>query len=85
MRFTYPDGVIEIDFLERVVQNSTNEQLASNFDQSSTISDALTDPLRFGLQCFIDSVRLGLPARVSGRDGRRALETALMITERLTA
>jgi len=85
MRFTYPDGVIEIDFLKRVARNSTNVQLASNFDQSSTISDALTDPLRFGMQCFIDSVRLGLPARVSGREARRALETALMITDRLTA
>ena len=85
MRFTYPDGVIEIDFLERLARNSTNTQLQSNFDQPSTTSDALTDPLRFGMECFIDSVRLGLPVRVSGREARRALETALMITKRLAA
>ncbi len=85
MRLIYPDGVIEIDFLGRRLRNSTNVKLRSNFDLPGEKTGALTDPLGFGIRCFIESVQNGLPPRVSGREARRALETALMITELLAA
>ena len=41
------------------------------------------EPLRRQLAAFVESVRKGDPARVSGRDGRRALALALTILERI--
>ena len=41
------------------------------------------EPLRRQLAAFVESVRKGEPARVSGRDGRRALALALTILERI--
>ena len=43
------------------------------------------EPLRRQLAAFVESVRKGEPARVSGRDGRRALALALTILERIQA
>jgi predicted dehydrogenase len=41
------------------------------------------DPLLAEIRSFLDAVRTGEPPPVSGEDGRRALETAMRITQSL--
>lgn len=41
------------------------------------------DPLRDEIRAFLHSVATGSPARVPGEDGRKALEIALMISQKL--
>lgn len=83
MKLNYHDGVIEIDFTNRWIKNSTNADLQSVFGghgQNQSIAD---DPLGYGIGVFLDSIRAGTPTVVTGQDARRALETALMITAAL--
>lgn len=77
MSLTYPDGVIEIDFVNRDVKNSTSTELKDIFgaDQPAVMAD----PLGFAVNHFIESVRNKTQPVISGRCGRRALETALKI------
>jgi predicted dehydrogenase len=85
LRVTYPDGEIEIDFLGRVLRNTTKAPLPASFEQMNGHAYVLTDPLGYGIQSFLESIRDGLPPRISGTEARRALQTALRITERLAA
>jgi len=85
MRVVYPDGVIEVDFVGRTTRNSTKAPLTATFEQANGHAGVLNDPLGYGIQSFIESIRNGLPPRVSGPEARRALQTALRITERLAA
>ena len=70
MRATYPDGVIEIDFMARSVRNTTNRLLNPL---------KLDDPLGESVEAFVNAVRLGADTLVRPEEARRALETALMI------
>ncbi|MEL7030572.1 MAG: gfo/Idh/MocA family oxidoreductase, partial [Pseudomonadota bacterium] len=72
MGLTYETGDVSFDFLERRIINRTDMRL----DQPDQTSQKATDPLGYGVNSFIDSVRTGAPAAVSGRDGRRAVELA---------
>ncbi len=83
MKLTYSDGVIEIDFINRWIKNSTNADLKSAFGENAQRGSIADDPLGYGIGVFLDSIRTGAPTVVTGRDARRALETALMITEKL--
>lgn len=51
---------------------------------SNELKFAESDPLEEELATFIRSVRERTPPMVSGRDGRRALQVALMITDEIT-
>lgn len=85
MRIFQPDCYISVDFQNKglkVHTKGTGEMFPgipeilveeSSFEES----DALLAEIR----AFVESVRSGKPPRVSGEDGRRALATAMRITE----
>ncbi|MEM9421504.1 MAG: Gfo/Idh/MocA family oxidoreductase [Pseudomonadota bacterium] len=77
---TYPDGELGLDFLGRMSRNTTPTPLPVAMDAQEKPAP-LADPLRFGTQAFVNSVRTGTPPPVSGRDGRAALHLALKIEE----
>jgi predicted dehydrogenase len=72
MRLTYPDGMIEIDFLTRSVRNTTPQELPP-LD--------MEDPLGDSVASFVASVAGGPETLVRPEEARRALETALLIEE----
>ncbi len=82
MTAIYDDGVINLDFLSREMQNSTQHRIKSDFRTPSHA--ALMDPLGFSVNAFVGSILGGRPAMVDGRAGRGALELAELITEART-
>lgn len=80
MTLAYDDGVIEIDFVNRRISNTTPQATEATFD-SDPDSFALRDPLGFGVARFIDAVQNGAVPAVTGDEGRDALEWALMVEE----
>lgn len=76
MTIDYGVGVVEIDFINRKISNTTGVETAATFDQGGP---ALSDPLGYGVARFLDAVRGDGPPAISGDDGRDALEWALMI------
>ena len=85
MKIIYPDGVVEIDFVNRTIFNSTPEDLRTDFDGNEQSKKIMGDPLGYGIGAFIDAVRNGTPPRVTGAQARRALATAIRISEDLAA
>ena len=74
MRVVYPDGEIEIDFLTRVVTNTTERKLQDL---------ELCDPLWESVAAFVTAVRVGASSLVRPEEACRALETALLIEDAL--
>lgn len=74
MRAVYPSGEVNIDFLARKFENTTNFALNPNFAETRTGSD----PLGSNVAQFIDAV-LGVAARpvVNGEEALAVLELAL--------
>ena len=85
MRLVYPDGVIEIDFINRTISNTTNAELRADFEGDEESQQILNDPLGYGIRAFVDAARLGHAPRITGGQARRALETAIKITEKCAA
>ena len=85
MKIVYPDGVVEIDFVNRTIFNSTPADLRTDFEGNEQSRRIMGDPLGYGIGAFIDAVRNGTPPRVTARQARRALATAIRITEGLAA
>jgi len=87
MRIFQEDAYISIDFQNRkasVFKKGEGEMFPGvpNIAMSEE-SFEQGDPLRSEIEAFLDSVTNGKPPVVSGRDGKRALETALLIGEKL--
>ncbi|NWG70402.1 MAG: Gfo/Idh/MocA family oxidoreductase [Parvularculaceae bacterium] len=80
MTLDYGVGVVEIDFVNRKISNTTGVETAATFDHGGP---ALADPLGFGVARFLDAVRGVAPPAISGDDGRDALEWALMIEKEI--
>jgi predicted dehydrogenase len=72
MRITYPDGVVEIDFLARSVRNTTGRPLRA-LD--------LADPLYASVESFVKAAASGAHSLVRPEEARQALETALAIED----
>ena len=72
MRAVYADGIIEIDFMTRIVRNTTQRTLKPL---------VLDDPLGESVGSFVKSVQEGAATLVRPEEARRALETALLIDE----
>lgn len=68
MTLIYEDGVIEFDFVRRTLLNTTPAQLNREFNDEDTPL-AMLDPLAYGAQLFVDAIRFGKAALISGRDG----------------
>jgi predicted dehydrogenase len=88
-RIVQPDGTIEIDFLSRTC---THSRLGSIEPQLPFVNGSLNgrralinDNLGQELASFLDTLRQGGKPMVTGEDGRRALETALLIEANLNA
>lgn len=84
MTFVYGDGVVELDFVNRKVGNTTGSPLAASFEDAAT-SPALTDPLGLSVSMFVDAVRKGSAPPITGEAGRDALDWALAIEEAVSA
>lgn len=82
MTLDYGVGVVEIDFINRKISNTTGVETAATFDNDGP---ALADPLGYGVARFVDAVRGQAPTPISGDDGRDALEWALMIERAVEA
>lgn len=78
MRLVYDDGIIEIDFVKRTIDNTTSTPLETSFENAAS-NPVLNDPLGYGVSRFIDAVRGFAPPAISGPEARAALEWALMI------
>ena len=81
------DGTFSIDYLS---QRASFSQKSVDPEKGGTpeivtqeIPVKKIDALELEIQSFLASVRSRKPPRVSGRDGRRALEVALQIVERI--
>ncbi|MEM1139607.1 MAG: Gfo/Idh/MocA family oxidoreductase [Pseudomonadota bacterium] len=86
IELTYPSGTIKIDMLARTVENTTGLPLGSVFERTDpdkpTVSE---DPLGFAIASFVEAVRDGRGALVTGAQAALALETALAVEEAATA
>lgn len=80
MRLVYDDGIIEIDFVNRVIENTTGAPLAAGFDDAAA-HPVMADPLGIGVARFLDAVRGLSPPPVTGQEARDALEWAVLIEE----
>lgn len=80
MSLIYDDGVIEFDFVNRTLNNSTPAILGQVFDADNAPL-ALRDPLEFGAQCFLQAIQENGKPLVSGEAGRDAIAWALRIEE----
>lgn len=84
MRIFQPDHYISIDFLTRkvVVARKGEGELfpgVPNFHIDEQVYEE-TDSLEREIEAFLNAVATKSPPPVSGEDGRRVLETAIMIT-----
>ena len=78
MVLVYDDGVIEFDFINREINNTTAHDLGHALN-SADAPLAIRDPLAFGADQFITSVTEKRTPQVTGRDGRGALAWARAI------
>lgn len=81
MKLVYSDGIVEIDFVNRTLKNTTKDELTSPFTANGESPISFSDPLGANVDSFIQSVRCSIPPKVTGADGRRALESALKISQ----
>jgi predicted dehydrogenase len=86
-RIVQADGTIDIDFLARTCSHSRlgaiEPQLPYVNGSISGRRALINDNLGQELAAFIDVLRHGGKPMVTGEDGRRALETALMVEEHM--
>lgn len=86
-RIVEADGEIEIDFLARTCTHSRlgniEPRLSGINGQMNGRRVLINDNLAQELAAFLDAVRDGGEPMVTGEDGRRALETALLIEANL--
>ncbi len=83
LHMEYADGHIEVDFISGLLRNSTHTELKSRINGNGVGGKAFDDPVGYGIEVFVQSVRNGLPPRISAKDARKALHTACIITDRL--
>lgn len=86
-RIFQPDGTLSIDYLSQKASFSkkvVHPAKGKNPEMiTSEISVKKVDLLEAEIQSFLQSVRNRKNARVSGRDGKRALEVALQIIQKI--
>ncbi len=80
MRLVYDDGVIDFDFVDRALENSTMATLNEAF-KTENASNALCDPLGFGAELFVTSILDSSAPVVTGGDGRDAVAWAARIED----
>lgn len=78
MTLVYEDGIIDFDFINREINNTTPTAIGIDFDQE-TGPLAFRDPLSFGADEFITAINEGRQPIVTGEDGREAVAWAKLI------
>ncbi len=83
MRLVYPDGEIFIDWVNRTMTNTTPADLIAAFgdEEINGMPAVASDPLGYGIGRFVQCVHAGEDPIVTGGQARRALDTALRITD----
>ena len=87
IRLFQPNGYLSIDFLTQKVvfaskkESPKKEALPEILVQKIPVKKV--DPLEIEIQSFVQCVRNRQPPRVSGKDGMRALELALLIIRQI--
>ncbi len=87
IRLFQPNGYLSIDFLTQKVifasrkENPRKEGFPEILVQKIPVKKV--DPLEIEIQSFLQCVRDRKPPRVSGRDGKRALDLALRIIQQI--
>ena len=85
MQIFQSDAYISIDFQNRKLLVARKEEITpgnpfiSADEKTLEAADAIRDEIR----AFLHSIASGAPPKVTGEDGRKALELALMITNQL--
>ena len=86
LRICSDEGTLEIDFInQRFVHAPARAEHGSIGVKAEADGSFAHDWLADELSAFIASIRTGRPPLVGGADGRRALETALLIDRNLRA
>jgi len=85
MRIFQPDAYISIDFQNRKLMVARKEGMTPSGPSISANEQTFDagDAIRDEIQAFLHSVASGTPPKVTGEDGRKALEIAIMITNQL--
>jgi len=85
MRIFQSDAYISIDFQNRKLLVARKENIAPSGPTISVDDKTLDagDAILAEIQSFLYSVASGAPPKVTGEDGRKALELAIMITNHL--
>ncbi|MEX6632122.1 Gfo/Idh/MocA family protein [Hyphococcus lacteus] len=78
MTLVYEDGIIDFDFINREMNNTTPAAIGIDFGQK-TGPLAFRDPLSFGADEFINAIIEGRRPIVTGEDGRDAVAWAKLI------
>jgi predicted dehydrogenase len=86
-RILQPDGILSLDYLHQTASFSRNVASPGKERAPETIPEQIpiqkVDLLERETHSFIESVRNRKTAHVSGKDGKRALEVALQILEKI--
>ena len=87
IRIFQPNGYLSIDFLSQKASFSGKMSVPKREDIPEIVTREIpiekVDPLKAEIQSFLQSVRERKPPRVSGRDGKRALDLALQIARKI--
>jgi predicted dehydrogenase len=89
MRFFQQDACLSVDFQQRVLTVYHKGEREMYPGVPEIVGDEYTfddnDAILSEIEAFLGSIRDGTPPVVSGRDGRRALRTAIEITDILNS
>jgi len=85
MRIFQPDAYISIDFQNRKLLVARKEGMTPSGPSISVDAESLDagDAIMDDIRGFLHSIVSGAPPKVTGEDGRKALEIAIMITNQL--
>ena len=78
-------GSLSVDFIRQTVRRQANGAMAGGAKMNGGPDAAMAtrDLLALEVSAFVESIRTGQAPLVTGEDGRRALETALLINRHL--
>ncbi|OGP93511.1 MAG: hypothetical protein A2156_11490 [Deltaproteobacteria bacterium RBG_16_48_10] len=87
IRLFQPNGYLSIDFLTQKVVFASKKESPRKGEFPEILVQKIpvrkVDPLEIEIQSFLQCVRDRKPPRVSGKDGKRALELALQIIQQI--
>lgn len=84
LRLFQPHDYISIDYVKQEAALASLQMAGIKPEISAgTLPVENAEPLRLELEAFLDSVRHHKPALVTGEDGKRALELALQVSDKI--